>query len=141
MAETKHPREHLSTKRPEDTLTARQLECIKLMARGLTISAVAETLGCSPGTVRVHLCAAYSKIGVSSCVEAIAWWRQRFGSPELVESQARLAAAEKTIALFGVDFQKAVEAEAGRRVCRFLDEEDARGAISEGRAPARRGRC
>ena len=47
-------------------LTAREVEVLRLVARGLTDEQVAEQLVISPRTVNTHLTAIYSKIGVSS---------------------------------------------------------------------------
>jgi DNA-binding NarL/FixJ family response regulator len=47
-------------------LTAREVEVLRLVARGLTDTQVAEQLVISPRTVNWHLTAIYSKLGVSS---------------------------------------------------------------------------
>ncbi|GAC1617168.1 MAG: hypothetical protein NVS4B11_06050 [Ktedonobacteraceae bacterium] len=49
-----------------DGLTAREIEVLRLVARGLTDVRVAEQLIISPHTVNTHLKAIYGKIGVSS---------------------------------------------------------------------------
>jgi DNA-binding CsgD family transcriptional regulator len=106
---------------PEDTLTTRELECVGLLADGLTVGGVANALGTTLGTVRRQLCTAYGKIGISSAIEAVAWWHQRFGDRiELTRLQEQLAEAEKIIHLFGEDFEQAVEAEAGRLMRKFV---------------------
>lgn len=108
-------------KRPEETLTKREMECVELLVEGLSYEGVGERLHISHNTVRVHLKRAYIKLGISSKFEAIAWWGSRFGSEmQILNAEAKLAAAEKTIELFGVDFQRAVEAEAGRQMRIFV---------------------
>ncbi len=47
-------------------LTAREVEVLRLAARGLTDTQVAEQLVISPRTVNFHLTSIYSKLGVSS---------------------------------------------------------------------------
>jgi predicted ATPase/DNA-binding CsgD family transcriptional regulator len=49
-----------------DDLTAREVEVLRLVAKGLTNAQVAEQLVISPRTVNTHLTSIYSKIGVSS---------------------------------------------------------------------------
>jgi predicted ATPase/class 3 adenylate cyclase/DNA-binding CsgD family transcriptional regulator len=49
-----------------DGLTAREVEVLRIVARGLTNEQVAELLVISPRTVDTHLTSIYSKIGVSS---------------------------------------------------------------------------
>ncbi len=49
-----------------DTLTAREVEVLRLVAQGLTNDQVAEQLVISPRTVNTHLTSIYSKIGVTS---------------------------------------------------------------------------
>jgi DNA-binding NarL/FixJ family response regulator len=47
-------------------LTAREIDVLRLVARGLTDSEVAQALVISPRTVNGHLTSIYSKLGVSS---------------------------------------------------------------------------
>ena len=49
-----------------DELTVREVEVLRLVARGLTNEQVAEQLVISPRTVNSHLNSIYSKIGVES---------------------------------------------------------------------------
>jgi ATP/maltotriose-dependent transcriptional regulator MalT len=49
-----------------DGLTTREVEVLRLVAKGLTNAQVADQLVISPRTVDTHLTAIYSKIGVSS---------------------------------------------------------------------------
>jgi DNA-binding NarL/FixJ family response regulator len=53
-----------------DELTAREVEVLRLVAKGLTNEQVAKELVISPRTVDTHLTSIYSKIGVSSRVAA-----------------------------------------------------------------------
>jgi DNA-binding CsgD family transcriptional regulator/tetratricopeptide (TPR) repeat protein len=49
-----------------DGLTAREVEVLRLLARGLTNAQVAEELVVSPHTVHAHVSSIYSKLGLSS---------------------------------------------------------------------------
>lgn len=53
-------------------LTARQAEVLELVARGLTNTGIAETLGIRPGTVEFHISAIFDKAGVNSRAALIA---------------------------------------------------------------------
>jgi predicted ATPase/DNA-binding CsgD family transcriptional regulator len=55
-----------SIARVPDGLTRRELEVLRMVARGLTDAQVAEKLVLSPHTVHAHLRTIYSKLGVSS---------------------------------------------------------------------------
>ena len=52
---------------------AREHEVLVLMARGLDNGAIGERLRIAENTVRNHLAAVYSKLGVGSAREAVAW--------------------------------------------------------------------
>ncbi|NNF59587.1 MAG: response regulator transcription factor [Rhodothermaceae bacterium] len=54
-------------------LTGREHEVLALMAHGSDNPAIAERLRIAENTVRNHVAAIYSKLGVSSAREAIAW--------------------------------------------------------------------
>ena len=54
-------------------LTGREHEVLVAMARGLDNAAIAERLRIAENTVRNHLAAVYSKLGVGSAREAVAW--------------------------------------------------------------------
>ncbi|WP_412068202.1 response regulator [Rubrivirga sp. IMCC43871] len=54
-------------------ISDRELEVVRLMARGKDNYEIAETLGISPNTVRNHVSSAYDKLGVSSWRQAVAW--------------------------------------------------------------------
>ena len=62
-------------RRPEtlSPLTGREHEVLVLMARGLDNVAIADRLRIAENTVRNHLAAVYSKLGVGSAREAVAW--------------------------------------------------------------------
>jgi DNA-binding CsgD family transcriptional regulator len=53
-----------------DDLTAREVDVLRLVAKGMTDAQVAQALVISPRTVNTHLTSIYSKIGVSSRSEA-----------------------------------------------------------------------
>ena len=50
---------------PND-LTEREVEVLRLVARGLTDAQIAETLVISPRTVNAHLRSIYNKLGITS---------------------------------------------------------------------------
>src|SRR5512141_2075301 len=52
-----------------DVLTPRECEVVKLVLRGYSTKSVSQSLGISPGTVKVHRENIYSKLGVSSQAE------------------------------------------------------------------------
>jgi DNA-binding NarL/FixJ family response regulator len=51
-------------------LTARELEILKLLAKGYMYKEIAEHLGISMSTVRTHVSAVYEKLHVQSRTEA-----------------------------------------------------------------------
>lgn len=55
-----------------DTLTKRELEVLRLLARGLSNSTIAQTLIISVGTVKAHTSSIYGKLGVDKRIQAIA---------------------------------------------------------------------
>jgi two-component system, NarL family, response regulator LiaR len=55
---------------PVDTLSARELEILRLVARGLENSEIAEELSISPKTAKNHLSSVITKLGVSNRVQA-----------------------------------------------------------------------
>jgi DNA-binding NarL/FixJ family response regulator len=58
--------------KPEVVLTAREIEVIQLIARGLPNKAIASDLGISEHTVKFHVGSMFQKLGVSSRSEALA---------------------------------------------------------------------
>lgn len=57
----------------EMPISERELEVVRLMARGHDNAEIAEALGISVHTVRNHVSTAYEKLGVSSWRQAVAW--------------------------------------------------------------------
>lgn len=55
-----------------ESLTARELEILRLMAVGMRNQEIAEQLFISPSTVKRHIANAYGKLGVSHRTEAVA---------------------------------------------------------------------
>jgi DNA-binding CsgD family transcriptional regulator len=53
------------------SLTLRELEVVRLLARGCTYAQIAGRLGISPHTVVSHVRNAYRKLGVSSAASAV----------------------------------------------------------------------
>jgi DNA-binding NarL/FixJ family response regulator len=54
-----------------DQLSKRELEILGLLAKGFLYKEIADQLGITPGTVRVHLHTVYEKLHVSSRTEAV----------------------------------------------------------------------
>jgi DNA-binding NarL/FixJ family response regulator len=54
-----------------DVLSKREQEILALLAKGYLYKEIADQLGITPGTVRVHLHAVYEKLHVSSRTEAV----------------------------------------------------------------------
>jgi DNA-binding NarL/FixJ family response regulator len=69
--------QHLSTGRPDgaqgavEALTDREIEILRLVAKGLTNKAIGQALGISDRTVQGHLANIYGKLNVSSRTEAV----------------------------------------------------------------------
>ena len=57
--------------RPEDLLSARELEILRLVAQGLSNKEIGSRLSITEGTVKNRLSAIYRKLGVSSRREAV----------------------------------------------------------------------
>ena len=64
-------RESSSDDSPIESLTAREMEVIQLMAQGLANKQIALMLGISEHTVKFHLSSLYAKLGISSRTEAV----------------------------------------------------------------------
>ncbi|HNS52714.1 MAG TPA: response regulator transcription factor [Anaerolineae bacterium] len=59
-------------------LTDRELDVLRLLARGWDNSRIAQELVITEGTVKNHITSIYGKLGVSSRAEATAWaWERR----------------------------------------------------------------
>lgn len=61
-------------------LTARQREVLERLADGLSNLEIAQQLGISVGTVKLHLHRAFAAIGVKNRIQAAMWVRQRQGA-------------------------------------------------------------
>lgn len=60
--------------KPQDTLTPRQWEVLRLIAEGIPTRDVAAALGIKPHSVLMHLTRAYQKIGMSNRIELVHWY-------------------------------------------------------------------
>jgi len=61
----------LAERSPGAGLTERELEVLRLLARGLSNRALAETLGISENTVRIHVAHILQKLGVDDRTQAV----------------------------------------------------------------------
>lgn len=61
----------------ENFLSPRQLEIMQLLAQGLSNKEIANILGITEGTIRVHLSAIFKAIKVSNRTEATLWYLLR----------------------------------------------------------------
>jgi DNA-binding NarL/FixJ family response regulator len=64
-----------SSKSPQDAMTPREVEVLRLVARGLANKQVARALGISERTVKAHLGRVFSQIGVADRTSAALWAR------------------------------------------------------------------
>ena len=73
--------QHLSHPAPRDTqdsgLSPRELDVVKLVARGLTNAEIATRLFISVGTVKTHLGSVHAKLSARNRVEVAAWAWER----------------------------------------------------------------
>ena len=60
-----------SSAAPSSGLTARQMDVVRLLARGLSNKAIARELGVSEGTVKVHLLAIFRALDVRNRTRAV----------------------------------------------------------------------
>jgi len=60
-----------------ETLTPREIEIVRMVARGLRNKAIAERLSISEGTVKVHLHNVYEKLGVDGRLELVLCAQQK----------------------------------------------------------------
>lgn len=69
----------VSLQPPEEDLplTERELEVLRLMARGRSNDEIGQLLSISPHTVRNHISSVYAKLEVSTWREAVAWAWER----------------------------------------------------------------
>jgi DNA-binding NarL/FixJ family response regulator len=63
-------REAVEPRRDRDVLTARELEVLRLLARGLANKRVALELGISERTVKTHVSSILAKLGVTDRTQA-----------------------------------------------------------------------
>jgi DNA-binding NarL/FixJ family response regulator len=70
---TWHPAGAADVDPAASTLTAREIEIVRMLGHGLRNKEVATELGISEGTVKVHLHRIYEKLGVDGRVELILW--------------------------------------------------------------------
>jgi DNA-binding NarL/FixJ family response regulator len=56
---------------PRADLTPRELEVLRLVAKGLENTEVASVIGCAPGTIKIHLQHIFAKLGTSDRTEAV----------------------------------------------------------------------
>jgi DNA-binding NarL/FixJ family response regulator len=64
-----------ATPRVKDTLSARELEVLRLVAKGLANKQIGRTLGISERTVKVHVGHVFRRIGVADRTSAAMWAR------------------------------------------------------------------
>jgi DNA-binding NarL/FixJ family response regulator len=62
-----------ATPRVKDTLSARELQVLRLLAKGLANKQIGETLGISERTVKVHVGNIFRRIGVGDRANAAMW--------------------------------------------------------------------
>ena len=60
-----------------EALTPRELDVLRLLARGLPNKLIARDLGISEKTVKAHLTSAFQQIGVTDRTQAALWARER----------------------------------------------------------------
>lgn len=58
---------------PSEVLSARELEVVRLIGRGLSNVGIATELSISASTVKNHLTNIYSKLGLHTRAELVAW--------------------------------------------------------------------
>jgi DNA-binding NarL/FixJ family response regulator len=64
-----------ASRRPQDAMTPRELEVLRLVSRGLANKQVGRALGISERTVKAHLGRVFSHLGVSDRTSAALWAR------------------------------------------------------------------
>lgn len=73
--------ERLAQQQPSPRLTARQRDCIALVAHGLSSKEIARELGISPSTVDNHVASAMHQCGLTSRGALARWWRESESAP------------------------------------------------------------
>jgi len=71
-----------ATPRVRDTLSSRELEVLRLVAKGLANKQIGRSLGISERTVKVHVGHVFRRIGVADRTSAAMWARDNLG-PEV----------------------------------------------------------
>jgi DNA-binding NarL/FixJ family response regulator len=71
-----------ATPRVRETLSVRELEVLRLVARGLANKQIGRALGISERTVKVHVGHVFRRIGVTDRTSAAMWARDNLGSGE-----------------------------------------------------------
>jgi len=74
---------------PEKTLTPRELEVLRMMARGMDNQKIAESLSVTEATVKFHVGHIYDKLGVKSRITAVLYAMRR-GLVDLRVEQAQM---------------------------------------------------
>ena len=69
-----------TTPRVKDTLSARELEVLKLVAKGLANKQIGRALGISERTVKVHVGHVFRRIGVADRTSAAMWARDNLSA-------------------------------------------------------------
>jgi DNA-binding NarL/FixJ family response regulator len=69
-----------TTPRVKDTLSARELEVLKLVAKGLANKQIGRALGISERTVKVHVGHVFRRIGVTDRTSAAMWARDNLSA-------------------------------------------------------------
>jgi DNA-binding NarL/FixJ family response regulator len=70
-----------ATRRPEDAMTPREIEVLRLVARGLANKQVGRALGISERTVKAHLGRVFTHLGVNDRTSAALWARDHLEDP------------------------------------------------------------
>ncbi|MCW2756974.1 MAG: two component transcriptional regulator, LuxR family, partial [Nocardioidaceae bacterium] len=69
-----------TTGRPEDTMSRREVEVLRLVAQGLANKQIGRALGISERTVKAHLGRVFRQIGVADRTSAALWARDHLES-------------------------------------------------------------
>ena len=72
-----HQQDSATDKRPQHTLTEREMQVLKLTAPGMSNKEIATKLDLSVRTVQAHLSHIFEKLGVASRVEAVIYGLRR----------------------------------------------------------------
>ncbi|MCC7363590.1 MAG: hypothetical protein IT303_04390 [Dehalococcoidia bacterium] len=86
----------------EGRLTAREVEVIRLMARGYTNSRIAGELGISFATAKTHVSDIIGRLGVTTREEAVAAWRAEHAAPARLRAGVASLLGWKFLAAGGV---------------------------------------